>query len=174
MISNELQKGGDPVSLPTLEATDTSLYAICEHIKPGGERCGSPAWHDEKYCYHHTEVRKRAPKTNLFVRLFNPHPENHPDYRYELPYLEDAAAIQIGFMQLIHGVAQELIRPDRAKLILSALHGAAANLRLMEAASSARTPRPSQKMARTGHVREKVSKKSPESVGGSEKKEESA
>ena len=78
-------------------------------------------------------MRKRAPKTNLFVRLFNPHPENHPDYRYELPYLEDAAAIQIGFMQLIHGVAQELIPPDRAKLILSALHGAAANLRLMEA-----------------------------------------
>ena len=125
------------MSLPTLEATDTSLYAICEHIKPGGQRCGSPAWHDEKYCYHHTEVRKRAPKTNFFVRLFNPHPENHPDYRYELPYLEDAAAIQIGFMQLIHGVAQELIRPDRAKLILSALHGAAANLRQMDAASAA-------------------------------------
>ena len=158
MISNELQKGG-AVSLPTLEATDTSLYAICEHIKPGGERCGSPAWHDEKYCYHHTEVRKRAPKTNLFVRLFNPHPENHPDYRYELPYLEDAAAIQIGFMQLIHGVAQELIPPDRAKLILSALHGAAANLRLMEANSAAG---------------EKLSKKSPERARVSEKKEESA
>ena len=145
------------MSLPTLEATDTSLYAICEHIKPGGQRCGSPAWHDEKYCYHHTEVRKRAPKTNLFVRLFNPHPENHPDYRYELPYLEDAAAIQIGFMQLIHGVAQELIRPDRAKLILSALHGAAANLRQMEAAMAS-AERPAQALLERSTSREKSAK----------------
>src|ERR1039457_3148830 len=56
----------------------------------------------------------------------------------EMPYLEDPAAIQIGFMQLIHGVAQELIRPDRAKLILSALHGAALNLRMMEKAEARR------------------------------------
>jgi hypothetical protein len=35
-------------------------------------------------------------------------------------------------------VAQELIRPDRAKLILSALHGAALNLRMMEKAEARR------------------------------------
>ncbi len=168
------------MSLPTLEATDTSLYAICEHIKPGGERCGSPAWHDEKYCYHHTEVRKCAPKTNLFVRLFNPHPENHPDYRYELPYLEDAAAIQIGFMQLIHGVAQELIRPDRAKLILSALHGAAANLRQMEAAM-AQCEKPGKiptqaKPAWVGHPQHPAQpeKNQPANAQAGEMKEESA
>jgi hypothetical protein len=146
------------VSLPAPDATETSLYAICEHIKPSGERCGSPAWHDEKYCYHHAEVRKCAPKTNLFVRLFNPHPEQHPDYRYEMPYLEDPAAIQIGFMQLIHGVAQELIRPDRAKLILSALHGAALNLRMMEKAEARRertsVPRKQPDSVKVGEVKE--------------------
>ena len=45
-------------------------------------------------------------------------------------------AIQIGFMQLIHGVAQQRLEQWRARMILSALHGAAANLRLMDAASA--------------------------------------
>jgi hypothetical protein len=148
-----LNFGGYPVSLPNLEPDRSNcesrrsslepdlpnpesgnecLLTICEHIKPGGERCGSAALHGSKYCYHHTDVRKRVPKTNLFVRLWNPGHERDPNFAYDLPYLEDPEAVQIGFTQLIHGVAQELISPQRAKLILSALHGAALNLRLIQ------------------------------------------
>jgi hypothetical protein len=77
---------------------------ICKHIKPGGARCGSPAVRDHKYCYHHAGLRKAVPATNLFVFLANPHSQDDPYAQFELPYLEDGAAIQIGFMQLIHGV----------------------------------------------------------------------
>jgi len=130
---------------------------ICEHIKPGGTRCGSPAVRDHQYCYHHAGLRKAVPATNLFVFLANPHSQDDPYAQFELPYLEDGAAIQIGFMQLIHGVAQHRLEQWRARMILSALHGAAANLRLMEAATASC---------------EKVAKKTPKSVSVSENKNE--
>ena len=130
---------------------------ICEHIKPGGARCGSPAVRDQKYCYHHAGLRKAVPRNNLFVFLANPHSEKDPYAQFELPYLEDPAAIQIGFMQLIHGVAQQRLEQWRARMILSALHGAAANLRLMDAATASC---------------EKFPKKSPASVSVSENKDE--
>jgi hypothetical protein len=107
---------------------------ICEHLKPGGVRCGSPALAEQKYCHYHAGVHRVVPHTNLFVMAWNPTRESEPYNPCELPFLEDAAAIQIGFMQLINGVAQQRIDIRRAKLILSALHGAAANLRQMDAA----------------------------------------
>jgi hypothetical protein len=130
---------------------------ICEHIKPGGARCGSPAVRDHKYCYHHAGLRKGVPATNLFVFLANPHSQDDPYAQFELPYLEDGAAIQIGFMQLIHGVAQQRLEQWRARMILSALHGAAANLRQMDAATA---------------LCEKVAKKTPKSVSVNENKNE--
>jgi hypothetical protein len=39
-------------------------------------------------------------------------------------------------MQFIYGVAQQRLEEWRARMILSALHGAAANLRLMDAATA--------------------------------------
>lgn len=108
--------------------------AICEHVKPGGVRCGSPALSDQKYCHYHEGVHRVVPYTNLFVMQWNPTREAEPYNPCEFPFPEDAAAIQIGFMQLINGVAQQRIDIRRAKLILSALHGAAANLRQMDAA----------------------------------------
>ena len=140
---------GSREKTPTLSTGDEaeSSLAICEHIKPSGVGCGSPALRGEKFCYYHSKVRKTVPKNNLFVFLDNPgRKENDPYYTFEFPYLEDAAAVQIGFMQFIYGVSQQRIEEWRARMILSALHGAAANLRLMEG-----NPRPSQKMARTGH-----------------------
>ncbi|MGA8878854.1 MAG: hypothetical protein WB555_25145 [Candidatus Korobacteraceae bacterium] len=107
---------------------------ICEHIKPGGTRCGSPSVRGEKYCHYHAGAHRLIPPTNLFVLLCNPGHEKDPCCQYEFPQLEDGAAIQVGFMQLIHAVAQQRVNDRRAKLILSALHGAAANLRQMNAA----------------------------------------
>ncbi len=115
-----------------------SSLATCEHIKPSGTGCGSPALRDQKFCYYHSKVRKTVPRNNLFVFLDNPgRKENDRYHAFEFPYLEDAAAVQIAFMQFIYGVAQQRIEEWRARMILSALHGAAANLRLMDAASAA-------------------------------------
>jgi len=139
---------------------------ICEHIKPGGAPCGSPALRDHKYCYYHMGLRKAVPTATMFVRA-NPYRKDGDDYAiFDLPFLEDAAAIQIGFMQLIQAVAWEEIDARRAKLILSALHGAAANLRKMDAVlakceaakkednvdrGEVAESRSSQEMAGTGH-----------------------
>ena len=83
-------------------------------------------------------MRTTVPKNNLFVFLANPdRKENDPYDAFEFPYLEDAAAVQIGFMQFIYGVSQQRIEQWRARMILSALHGAAANLRMMDAQAPA-------------------------------------
>jgi len=90
--------------------------------------------HEQKYCHYHEGVHRVVPYTNLFVMQWNPTSEAEPYNPCEFPFPEDAAAIQIGFMQLINAVAQQRIEIRRGKLILSALHGAAANLRQMDAA----------------------------------------
>jgi hypothetical protein len=131
---------GSQEETPSLSIGDEAggSLAICEHIRASGTTCGSPALRDQKFCYYHSKVRKTVPKNNLFVFLANPgRKENDPNYAFEFPYLEDAAAVQIGFMQFIYGVAQQRIEEWRARMILSALHGAAANLRLMDASSAA-------------------------------------
>jgi hypothetical protein len=120
-----------PVYEPIAEPAETIPYAICEHIKPGGKRCGSPALKGGKLCFYHTDVRRRVPKNNLFVFLANPRPHENPYYPFELPYMEDPEALQMAFAQFIHAVSQQMITESRARLVLSALHGAAANLRYM-------------------------------------------
>lgn len=75
------------------------------------------------------------PLTTMFYERDRTLPPGvHPIDVFELPPLEDPASIQIGFMQLIHGVAHGLMDTTRARIILSALHGAAANLRLLKEA----------------------------------------
>src|SRR5271154_4373713 len=117
----------EPVYEAITEPADASPYPVCEHIKPGGKRCGSPALKGGKLCFYHTDVRRRVPKNNLFVFLANPRPHESPYYPFELPYMEDPEAIQMGFAQFIHAVSQQMIPESRARLVLSALHGAASN-----------------------------------------------
>lgn len=105
---------------------------ICEHIKIGGARCGAPALHDQKFCYYHAAVHRLVPRMNILVRINGLLSEHLPNAKHDFPYLEDAAALQIGFAQLIHAVSQETIDHRRGRLILSALQSAAANLRYAE------------------------------------------
>ena len=136
---------------------------LCQHVKPDGKRCGTPAIRDHKYCYHHTTVRKLVPKTDVFGLRYQG-TTGEPYQRFELPYLENGEAIQIGFMQLIHGVSTGLIAGSRAKVMLGALYGAAANLReINKAAERAKAAR-----AMIG----KVPKKKPAGVEGAEAKAE--
>ena len=105
---------------------------ICEHVKIGGERCGSPALHDQKFCYYHAAVHRLVPRMNILVRINGLLSDQLPNAKHDFPYLEDAAALQIGFSQLIHAVSQETIDHRMGRLILSALQSAAANLRYAE------------------------------------------
>jgi hypothetical protein len=111
-----------------------SGYALCEHIKGSGERCGSPAVRDRKFCYYHGRLRRLVPKTNLLLLDYQYHKPGDPYFDCDFPTLEDAESIQIGFMQVIHGVAQGRLSTWQTKALLSALHGAAANLRQLDSA----------------------------------------
>jgi hypothetical protein len=68
------------------------------------------------------------------VKMWSPAAELDPLFQYQVPYLEDSAALQIAFMQYIYGVSQDRLEPTRARLVLGALKGAAANLRSREKA----------------------------------------
>jgi len=101
--------------------------AICEHIKIGGERCGSPARRGLKYCHHHAGVHWLVPKTNLLLNMTYPAAELDPLYPNQLPYLED-----IGYMQFMRTVVDNRIDVRRAKLLLEGLRSASANVRHSE------------------------------------------
>lgn len=109
---------------------------------------------------------RRIPKVNLMVRLWNADPQRDPNYRYDMPYLEDPEALQMAFTQFIHVVSQEQINVDRARLILSALHGASLNLRTMEKgaeqraqASAAKKPAASVRATAVAQLAERAAKK---------------
>ena len=95
-----------------------------------GKRCGSPALKNQTKCYYHWNLDYRLPYGRLMFSECkkNPAPGEWPLYEFPVPDLEDAAAIQIGFMQALHGVCNGNLPPRQAKLVLSALHGASANL----------------------------------------------
>lgn len=107
----------------------------CDYVKTGGGQCGSPAIREQRFCYYHYRLMNHMPGTDLFLtEVDNPVPGEIPIVPYRFPFLDDAAAIQIGFMQVVHGVAQRRLTPLQARLVLSALHGAASNLRATEKA----------------------------------------
>jgi len=137
---------------------------ICMFLRPDGTRCGSPAMRNHQYCYHHTTIRKLVPKTDLFVLHYNG-TTGEPYGHLELPFLDNGEAIQIGFMQLINGVSTGLIAGSRARVMLAALYGAAANLREMNKAAA-------RAKAAQAMIRSLAGNKKPESVKSVEVKDE--
>jgi len=108
---------------------------ICEHMKASGKRCGSPALRDKPFCFYHLVQEASLPSLRNMYIAYNPKaaPGEWPILEFPTPALEDAAAIQIGFMQVLHGVANGNLDVRKAGRMLSALHGAAANLHRLEA-----------------------------------------
>jgi len=140
--------------------------AICEHIKLGGGRCGSPALRGEHFCYFHAGAHRAIPSLNLWPSTKAPRrllpaivsPRKHREHGIShhealchdtsrlafvdhglgedscgsqhqpqrTDWNEKAAAIQLGFTRLIWGITQGLLNVRQGKLILGALHKAAA------------------------------------------------
>jgi hypothetical protein len=109
---------------------------VCAYVKTGGGRCGSPAVKDHPYRYYHLRLRHHIPIAELFCDI-GPitTPGQMPTIAsWDFPLLDDRAAIQIGFMQVVYGVAHGHLNPKQARLVLGALNGASVNLKLMERA----------------------------------------
>lgn len=113
--------------------------AICRHLKLGGGRCGSPVMRGQDYCYFHAGAHRTVPAVDLWpspkartLRQAHARPsdvgqQNVPSRGYEVS--GEATAIQRGFMRLAQGITQGLLNVRQAKLMLVALHRAAANCR---------------------------------------------
>lgn len=112
--------------------------SLCEHIKPSGARCASPAMRGQRFCYYHAGARECLPVgRGMFQDPSPKFPDLPPMPEFPIPFLEDAAAIQIGYMQALYGITNHRLDPKQARLVLAALDGARTNLKQMEACVAA-------------------------------------
>jgi hypothetical protein len=93
----------------------------CTHIKTNGTQCGSPALRGRRFCFFHKNWHGQRIQLNA-----QPAPL---DRNFTLPVLEDANAIQVALMQVMHLLLSGQIEHKTAGLLLYALQTAAANLR---------------------------------------------
>lgn len=112
--------------------------SVCEHIKPSGARCASPAMRGQRFCYYHVGARQCLPVGRGMFQDPSPKLPDLPSMpEFPIPFLEDAASIQIGYMQALYGITSRRLDPKQARLVLAALDGARTNLKQMEACVSA-------------------------------------
>ncbi len=114
---------------------------ICEHIKASGIRCGSPASQGESLCYFHKGLGQALPIRSV---LFDPGLDQRPDPNriMMIPLLEDAASIQMAYMQVLGAILYEEVEVRKGRAMLSALHGAARNLKVVKRELAAMEKRP--------------------------------
>ena len=72
----------------------------CHHVKPNGQRCGSPAMNGEQFCYFHNLAR-------MSVNSF--------------PILEDRRALQVAYMRICERLMSGTLSALNAKVLLQAL-----------------------------------------------------
>ncbi len=88
----------------------------CQHIRPQGTMCGSPAMRKKDYCYFHHQQRERRRRMNV-----NP--------SVSIPLLENGAAVQVALMNVIDRLNTKTIDHRSASLMLYGLQVASANLK---------------------------------------------
>src|SRR5664280_3377733 len=96
---------------------------LCNHIKADGNVCESPALNDEDYCFFHRESRERIKRQRRAARRKQP---------FQLPVLEDAAAIQLAIGDVLNALLAGQIDHKTAGLVLYGLQTAAGNVRHVE------------------------------------------
>ena len=95
--------------------------ALCQHIKDGGTKCGSPALRRQKFCYFHKQSRQKRLEINANIQ--------RERWKITLPILEDANSIQLGLVQVMRLLATGQINHRTGALMLFALQTATANLK---------------------------------------------
>ena len=81
----------------------------CQHRKPDGSRCHSPAMKRRRYCYFHEQSRKTHPHRVAAPVL--------PDF----PVIEDPRSVQIALNQVFQALLQRSIDHRTAAQILCGL-----------------------------------------------------
>jgi hypothetical protein len=96
-------------------------YKYCQHVRENGIFCASGAVKGRPFCYFHLRIRARR------MALAKAQSEDTP-WRMELPPLEDMHGVQVALMHVADALAQDVIEPRRAGLLLYSLQQAATNL----------------------------------------------
>jgi hypothetical protein len=92
-------------------------------VKTNGTQCGSPALRRRRHCYFHDGVHRE--RARIAANGF-------PVRRFDLPLLEDANAVQMALMKVIHMLGSGQMDHKTAGLMLYALQTASNNLRNTE------------------------------------------
>lgn len=83
----------------------------CTHVKADGLRCGSPALRGQSFCYFHHHSPDHRPRTQARV--------------VQIPFPENAAAIQVAIHNVMLAIIDRRIEERRASQLLWALQIAA-------------------------------------------------
>jgi len=115
---------------------------ICEHIKASGFRCGSPAAKGERLCYFHKGLGQALPiRSVLFDPCLDQQHQQGPRIMM-MPLLEDAASIQMAYMQVLGAILYNEVDTRKGRAMLSALHGAQRNMKVVKREMAAVEKRP--------------------------------
>jgi hypothetical protein len=88
----------------------------CNHLKPNGQFCQSPALNDDHYCYFHRSSRERIKRQLRHVRQQRP---------LTIPPLEDLETIQLAVGDVLNALLSDRIDSKKAGLLLYGLQTAA-------------------------------------------------
>jgi hypothetical protein len=97
---------------------------LCAYTKVDGRRCGSPAWQQYEFCWHHQGLKARFDAKQFTV-----------------PALDDANAVQVAVMDVINALITRKIDRADAYALFYGLYLAKSNLK---ATSLSPTPVPSE------------------------------
>ncbi len=101
------------------------MYSECRHVFINGKKCGSPALHNDSFCFYHTNARRRPkPHTEAEVREDSP---------LQLPTLDDPDAIQLAISDVVLALAAGTLDPRRARSLLYGLQIASQHYRAVAA-----------------------------------------
>jgi hypothetical protein len=90
------------------------MYEECRHIKTSGTRCQSPALKGKAYCFFHFRTHQQRHRTVDHYAEF-------VAYKFDVPVLEDRAAIQIAISEVVAAMAKNYMDPKRGGKILYGL-----------------------------------------------------
>ena len=100
----------------------------CHHLHPAGKRCGSPALRGEQFCFYHHPTRRPPVRTRPAHTAFY------------VPAIADPETLQMALSEVIRRIADTSLDTKRARLLLSTLQMAKANLSSMPGQSASHFP----------------------------------
>jgi hypothetical protein len=92
----------------------------CQHIKVNGDRCGSPALRDRKFCHFHDRCSPVQVDVSTSATV--------PPAPFFLPVLEDAPSIRLAIAQICEHLLHRRLDAKKAGVLLYAMQVASSNL----------------------------------------------